>query len=87
MTTYDATSIRILRDREVTEHFAWAEVGALAEQYRRPESWIRRGLEACDRAGVEHGHIIRRYLRGDKTEPPHDGVQAAFRDILSEARR
>ena len=63
MTDYTAASIRILEPAEVTTRFTWSRVAALADEYRRPDAWIARGLEACRRAGVDESYFIARYLR------------------------
>ena len=79
---YTADSIRVLPEDDVVERFDWAKVGALAAQYNRDEGWIRRGLSACEAAGVAPRYFIQRYLDGDKTVPRHEGVEAAFMEAL-----
>ena len=44
--TYTAALIRILEPTEIASRFTWARVAALADEYRRPDAWIARGLEA-----------------------------------------
>lgn len=87
MNDYTAASIRVLRDDEIVQRFEWAQVAALAEQYRRDAGWVRRGLEACAAAGVAPGYFIRRYLDGDRSVPKHEGVEAAFIERMRSGTR
>jgi hypothetical protein len=84
---YTAKSIRILRDDEIARKFEWAEVESLAAKYRRTAAWIKRGLDACETAGVAPEYFIRRYLDDDKTIPKHEGVEAAFVEALQATQR
>ena len=84
MSTYTASSIRVLEAVEITERFTWARVAALADQYRRPAAWIERGLEACRRAGIDDDYFVTRYLRREPIAR-HDGADAAMRELLTEA--
>lgn len=86
---YDASAIRVLTDAEVITSFEWAEVGSLAAQYGAPSAFVRRGLEACRRAGVPPTYLIDRYLRLARPDPavPLDlAVDVAMRDVLVEER-
>ena len=83
--TYTAASIRILDTAEINARFGWTRVAALAERYHRPTAWIARGLEACRRAGVNEDYFVARYLRREPI-PCHAGVDAAMRELLTEAR-
>jgi hypothetical protein len=85
-TPYTAASIRILSDAEVVDRFDWAKVGALAVEYKRDEGWIRRGLAACETAGVSADYFIDRYLR-KLPIPKHDGVEAAFWESMTNRTR
>jgi hypothetical protein len=78
---YDEHSIQILTQPEVTEHFEWAAIGALAHQYGMPVKLIQRGFEACAQVGVDPGYFVRRYLAGDKTVPFREDVDAAYRAL------
>jgi len=80
--TYTAADIKILATGQVVHRWVWAEVGLLATQYRRSEEWIRRGLLACDAAGVSHDYFVDRYLR-KLPIPLHPGVDAAMRELLA----
>ena len=82
---YDASSIIILEPEQAIERWFWAKAGALAIQYARPEAWISRGLQACERAGIPHDFFIDKYLR-KLPIPKHDGVSEAMREILLEIR-
>lgn len=84
--TYDASSIRVMRAEDLEERWEWLKAGNLASQYQRDERWISRGLEACRVVGVSPDYFIDRYLKGDKSIPKHDGVDAAFRDLAKQAR-
>lgn len=66
---YDASCIRVLDDREAWEKMPWLEAETLASTSGKDLDFIKRGLEACRRAGVSHGYFIRRYLEDDKTVP------------------
>ena len=85
MTEYTASSITILASEQVLERFFWAKANDLALTYKKPLEWIERGLQACERVQVPHDYFIDRYL---KKLPIHkdEGVDAAFRDLLIEAR-
>lgn len=83
MTGYNADSIRILDAGDIVERFDWAQAAELAAQYRRPQQWIERGLEACRRAGVERDYFIDRFLKRLPI-PRNDVVDAAFRELLTE---
>lgn len=86
MSGYTAASITILESNEVLERFFWAKANDLAVTYRKPLEWIERGLQACERVQVPHDYFIDRYLK--KLPIPKDqGVDAAFRDLLIEARQ
>jgi hypothetical protein len=87
MSDYTAESIRILEPAEVEERFGWAQAAALAERYRRPEPWIRRGLEACRRAGVEADYFVERYLRKRRDIPRNPAVEECMRELLAEESR
>lgn len=83
--SYTASSIIILEHEQVLERFFWAKANDLAVTYRKPLEWIERGLQACERVRVPHDYFIDRYLK--KLAVPKDqGVDAAFRDLLIEAR-
>jgi len=84
-TEYNANSIRILTQEERSDKFEWVKTAELAKQYNRDEDWIKRGFEACRRAGlVNADYFINRYLAGDKTIPRQPLVESAFADILKE---
>lgn len=82
---YDASSITILDDEQVCSRFVWAKAGLLATRFKRPVAWIQRGLEACDRIGMDHRFFIEKYLERQPL-PKHDGLCAALQDILKETR-
>lgn len=82
---YDASAIQILDAEQVCQKFVWAKAGALAERYKKPLEWIERGLQACDRIGIDHSFFIEKYL-DRKALPKHDGLSAALQDILKETR-
>ena len=82
---YNADSIKILDHDEAIERWFWAKAGELATQYSRPEEWVSRGLQACERAGVHHNFFIDKYLK-KLPLPKHDGVTEAMREILLEER-
>jgi len=85
MPDYNASSIVILEQNQVLERFFWAKAHDLSLTYRRPLEWIERGLQACERVRVHHDYFIDRYLK--KLPIPKDqGVDAAMRDLLIEAR-
>jgi len=84
---YDASSIRILNPDEYSNKFFWAKAGDLASQYKKPEPWIRRGLEACERVTVPHDYFISRYLLNDKSIPRNPTVDLVFLEILKEDKR
>lgn len=83
---YSASSIRVMDSRDVIETFVWAKAGELAARSGKSASWIRRGLDACERAGVPHTYFIRRYIDGDKSVTLNLDVDEAMRDINKEAR-
>ena len=74
--SYNASSIHIASDEEVLDRWDWARVAHWAHQYRVPESWLSRSLEACRRAGVDPSYIEARYLRQDGSV----GVKMCIRD-------
>lgn len=82
---YDASSITILDDEQVCSRFVWAKAEVLAARFKRPVAWIQRGLEACDRIGMDHRFFIEKYLER-KPLPKHEGLCAALLDILKETR-
>lgn len=83
MNSYNADSIRILDGDQITEMFVWAEAAELAAQYRRPQKWIERGLEACRRSGVGRDYFIDRFLKRLPVER-NEVVDAAYRELLTE---
>lgn len=83
---YSASSIRIMGIREVIEAFVWAKAVELADRSGKSADWIRRGLEACERAGVPHAYFILRYIDGDKSVKLNLDVDEAMRDINKEDR-
>lgn len=82
---YDASAIQILDSEQVCQKFVWAKAGTLAERYKKPLAWIERGLQACDRIGIDHSFFIQKYLER-QIIPKHDGLCAALLDILKETR-
>lgn len=82
---YDASAITILESDQVLERFFWAKANTLAVTYRKPLEWIERGLQACERVRVPHDYFIDRYLKKQPI-PKDQGVDAAMRDLLIEAR-
>lgn len=82
--TYTAANIQILDAGQIAHRWFWAEAGLLATQYRRPEEWIRRGLLACEVAGVSHDYFVDRYLRKQPV-PLHSGVDSAMRALMDRA--
>ena len=85
--SYTAANIHIAKDEEVLDRWDWAKVGHWAQQYRVPESWLSRALEACRRAGVDPSYIEARYLRQDASVPLDEAVDAAMKDIRDEDQR
>src|SRR5574343_547924 len=84
-TMYDASSITILDDEQVCSRFVWAKAGLLATRFERPGAWFQRGLEACDRIGMDHRFLIEKYIERQPV-PKHEGLCAALLDILKETR-
>lgn len=84
--TYTASNIRVLTPAETADRFGWVKAAALAEQYRKPETWIARGLEACRRARVDPDYFERRYLQRLNI-PRDERVDAAMRELATERRR
>lgn len=78
--SYDASSIRVLRDDEIADRFDWAKIGALASEFGVSEEWVRRGFAACREAGVPEQYFIERYLRKNPI-PEHEGVTAAYKAL------
>lgn len=77
---YDASCIEILDVEDVRARWFWAKAGELATRFNRPESWIRRGLTACEAAGVPHDYFVDRYLK--RLSVPRDmTVDAAYREL------
>lgn len=85
-TNYTADSIKVLTHEQTTARFEWLEAATLAAEYGRPLAYVKRGLEACNRAQVPHTYFVERYLRGDKSVPRHEGADEAMRDIIREQR-
>ena len=86
--SYTAADIKIASDAEVLDRWDWARVAHWAHQYRVPESWLSRALDACRRAGVDPSYIEARYLRQDGSVGVMDeAVDAAMRDIRDEDQR
>lgn len=48
---YDENSIRILTLAEILK-FDWHRAEQLAEEYRVPVQWVKRGFEASRRMGI-----------------------------------
>ena len=84
--SYSASSIQILPAPEAIEKFAWLKAEELAARTGRPVDWIKRGLQACEQAGVGHDYFIRRYLDKDRSAPRNADVEAAMADILKSLR-
>ena len=85
--SYNASSIHIASDEEILDRWDWAKVGHWAHQYRVPESWLSRALEACRRAGRDVEYIRDRYLRQVASVPLDEAVDAAMREIRDEDQR
>lgn len=81
MSDYTAENIHILDAAEIRARWFWAEAGELASRYRRPEVWIRRGLLACEAAGIPHDYFVDRYLRR-RPIPRRPEVEEAFKELL-----
>jgi hypothetical protein len=83
---YLASSIRVLPPTESIERFTWLKAEELAARTGKPAEWIKRGLQACEQAGVPHGYFIARYLDGDRSAPRNRDVEEAMADILKSLR-
>lgn len=83
---YTAADIRIPSDAEIIARQPWVRAGELADQHGVPVEWVRRGLEACDRAGVPDGYFIARYLAREPSVALDARVDAAMREIAIEDR-
>ncbi|MGR7464473.1 hypothetical protein ACU60T_25255 [Klebsiella aerogenes] len=58
----------------------------LARQYRQRPTFIRRGLEACTRAGLSSRYFVDRYLhRRDILQ--HDGFTRHYLSLLQEEQQ
>ncbi len=79
---YDASSIRIPTAQEAFEHMPWLLPETLAKEFNRDIAFIKRGLLACEKAGVANGYFIERYLRDNKAVPFNEAVDYQFRRIL-----
>jgi hypothetical protein len=83
---YTASSIQILPAPEAIEKFSWLKAESLAARTGKPVDWIKRGLQACEQAGVGHDFFVRRYLDKDRDAPRNADVEAAMADILKSLR-
>lgn len=72
-----------MKVEDLEERWEWLKAGNLANQYKRDEKWITRGLQACREVGVSPDYFIRRYLDGDKSVPLREDVDAVFRQLCS----
>jgi len=81
-TEYDSRSIKILSQIEQDE-FNFALVARLTAEFPLySERIIRRGIEACRRAGVSTDYFIERYLKDNKVNYPLNKlVEDAYKDI------
>jgi hypothetical protein len=84
--SYTASSISILPAPEAIEKFSWLKAEELASRTGKPIDWIKRGLQACEQAGVAHSYFISRYLDGDRSAPRNADVEEAMADILKSLR-
>lgn len=77
---YTAANIRILDQGEIARRWNWANAAQLAEQFKRPQAWIEKGLRACEAVGVGHDYFVDRYLRKLSIQR-NESVEAAYRDL------
>jgi hypothetical protein len=85
--TYDASSIKILRDEEVIEMFDFVKVGDLARRYPASSpDFIERMVEACSLANWPVTNAERRYLQGDKSVTPTPEFLACHRELADQRR-
>lgn len=77
---YNASCIKILDQAEINRRWNWANAARLAEQYKRPQAWIERGLRACEAAGVDPAYFLDRYLKRLPI-PRNEAVEAAYREL------
>lgn len=58
-------------------------INSLAEEYRLPRSWIRRGFLAASICRIDPEFFVRKYVRQERL-PPNPIFQAVFTDILKD---
>ncbi|GLS84650.1 hypothetical protein [Paraferrimonas haliotis] len=65
--SYDASSIRVLRDDEIRNTIPFELIGSVATDYGVATSCVRKAWEAAHIVGVDFEHYVQRYLKGDKS--------------------
>lgn len=82
---YDENSIRVMSADEIEQCFDWLRLANLAKEHHLPVDWVRRGFEACWRAGIAPDYFINKYIfKKDVTMVPE--FESVFREIVNEAR-
>ena len=81
--SYTAADIHIAKDADIIDRWDWARVGHWAHQYRVPDEWLSRAVEACRRAGRDVAYIERQ----DASVPLDEAVDAAMRELRDEEQR
>ena len=79
--TYDASSIKILKEVEAEERFPWVLIERLASQYLRDRDWIALGLQACIECGVPQQYFIDYYLKKDKSVKYIPEVTEVYKEL------
>ncbi len=85
MSTYDASSIKILSVEQCMEKWDWLRLSDLSQEYSVPLSCIELGLEACNLAGVDFEYYINRYLKRLDL-PQNNELTTIYRELSSKRR-
>ncbi|PAV02680.1 hypothetical protein CBG25_09480 [Arsenophonus sp. ENCA] len=83
--TYDAKSIRILREDEI-KRFDWHWAEELAHEHILPLDWVKRGFEASRRLGIEPDFFVNKYILKQDL-PKNDEFEQVFIEVLKEDRK
>ncbi len=61
---YNASSIKILDQKEAEDKFSWIRIEELSRKYSVPKICIERGFEASRILDMSTDHYVDKYLKG-----------------------
>ncbi|WP_257283472.1 hypothetical protein [Endozoicomonas sp. SESOKO1] len=86
MTDYNASSIKILSEKDIQSKFLWKKAQSLAEEYSVPIEILNRAAEASMLLGMDLSYYEQKYLLKEPVETNSEFTEV-YTDLMRQRRR